>query len=99
MAYRACVLQMVYRHLEAEAGGDDEAEANGRARMAEEALLNASVRAHGTHLSAPCRSICLRIAWSHLAPPQWHTLVRELSNSQACFMTGGGAARHDAGHI
>ena len=40
MAYRARVLQMVYRHLEAEA--------NGRARMAEEALFNASVRAHGT---------------------------------------------------
>lgn len=47
IAYRACVLQMVYRHLEAEAGDDGEAEADGRARMAEEALLNASVREHG----------------------------------------------------
>ena len=48
MSCCACILQMVYRHLEAEAGVDDEAEADGRARVAEEALLSASVRAHGT---------------------------------------------------
>lgn len=34
---------MVYRHLEAEAEGGEEAQAAGRTRMAEDALLNSSV--------------------------------------------------------
>jgi hypothetical protein len=81
----ACVLQMVYRHLEAEAGGDDETEANGRARMAEEALLNASVRAHGTHLGAPCLSsvvsAVLSCTWRHHSG----TFVAQLCASELCI--------------